>query len=312
MTAPMESGSGWGDCERGPRTARSDPASGGLRGSPGERRRDGGHRLRLLKSALVLVAVLPFSVLTTGCQEMADSMREPRHVLVVGIDVSGSFRNSERYSDALEYLSYYIYGHLNGLGELTQPTALFVGSVGGDAPGETKAFHPIHDFQAKSPEEIARELDRWFPADDRLTDFNAFFDRVAELMQRQGLVLAPIDIVLVSDVVPDLQATRGNPPARASMGEGGEEVDPYASIDLSPLEYLSRTITVRVLYPDPSVAANWERRVQRQRVRIWTTDAQVMAGWEDQLEPGLPPEEQVDLWTWTADNVDFRVRARVF
>lgn len=279
---------------------------------PDEGRGPGGPLPRRLRRAFVLVAVIATAAFSMGCEEMAESMEEPRQVLVVGIDVSGSFRNSERYTDALEYLSYYIYGHLNGLGELTRPTALFVGSVGGDAPGETKAFHPIHDFRGKSPEEIARDLDRWFPADDRLTDFNAFFDRVAELMQRQGLVLAPIDIVLVSDGVPDLQATRGNPPARAAAGEGGEEADPYASIDLSPLEYLSRTITVRVLYPDPTVAANWERRVQRQRVRIWTTDAQVMAGWEDQLEPGLPPEEQTDLWTWTADNVDFRVRARIF
>lgn len=273
---------------------------------------DTGRLVGAIRRALPIFAVLQLAALSTACEEMAESMEEPRQVLVVGIDVSGSFRNSERYSDALEYLSYYIYGHLNGLGELTRPTAVFVGSVGGDTPGETKSFHPIHDFQGKSPEEIARDLDRWFPEGDRLTDFNAFFDRVAELMQRQGLVLAPIDIVLVSDGVPDLQATRGNPPARAAMGEGGEEADPYASIDLSPLEYLSRTITVRVLYPDPTVAANWERRVQRQRVRIWTTAAQVMAGWEDQLEPGLPPEEQENLWTWTRDNVDFRVRARIF
>ncbi|MFW6200810.1 MAG: hypothetical protein ACOC8K_09565, partial [Gemmatimonadota bacterium] len=269
-------------------------------------------RRRGLGRVVVLLAVILLGAFSTACEEMADSMQEPRHVLVVGIDVSGSFRNSERYSDAVEYLSYYIYGHLNELGELTRPTALFVGSVGGDTPGETKAFHPIHDFQGKDPEEIARDLDRWFPANDRLTDFNAFFDRVAERMQRQGLVLAPIDIVLVSDGVPDLQATRGNPPARPAAEEGGEEVDPYASIDLSPLEYLSRTITVRVLYPDPTVAANWERRVQRQRVRVWTTDAQVMAGWQDQLELGVPPEEQTALWNWTQDNVDFRVRARIF
>lgn len=267
--------------------------------------------LRRLRGTLMLSAIVVVGLLSTACEEMEESLREPRRVLVVGIDVSGSFRDSPRYSDAVEYLAHYIYGHLHGLGGLAQPTALFVGSVGGDAPGETKAFHPIHDFEGKSVERIAEDLERWFPAEDRLTDFNAFFNRVAELTQRQGLVLAPIDIVVVSDGVPDLEATRGSRPSR-SASDGDGVMDPYASIDLSPLEYLSRSITVRLLYPDPTVATNWERRVQRQRVRIWTTAAPVMTGWSDQLEPDQPPEEQDDLWRWTADNVDFRVRSRMF
>lgn len=248
-----------------------------------------------------------------GCTELEESLQEPRNVLVVGIDVSGSFRNSARYSDALEYLAHYLYGHLNGLGGLEEPTALFVGSVGGDTPGETKAFHPIHDFEGRTVDQIAEDLDRWFPAEDRLTDFNAFFDRTAELVQRQGLILAPINIVVVSDGVPDLAAS--NTAARtAAASEGGPEgaLDPYATIDLSPLEYLSRSITIRVLYPEPSVAADWERRVERRRVRIWTTNAQVMAGWSNQMTPGAPLEAQDRLWAWTADNVDFRVRSRIF
>ncbi len=248
--------------------------------------------------------LLVSQVLTSAaCTQVEDALEEPRSVLIVGVDVSGSFRNSEPYSDALQYLAHYLYGHLNGLGELEPPTHLFVGSVGGDTPGQTKAFHPIHDFRGKDVEQIAADLERWFPEEDRLTDFNAFFRRVAELTQRQGLVLAPINIVLVSDGVPDVDLM-------AETGEAG--TDPYASIDLSPLEYLSRSITVRLLYPEPSVAAEWERRVHRQRVRIWTTDARVMDGWEAQLRPDAPLEAQDALWSWTADNVDFRVRSRVF
>lgn len=259
-----------------------------------------------LPGLLVLAATCVVAV-SSGCTRVEDSLQEPRYVLMVGIDVSGSFRGSDRYDDALRYLAHYIYGHLNGLGDLREPTALFVGSVGGDTPGETKAFHPIHDFRGKDVDQIAADLERWFPAEDRLTDFNAFFRRIGELARRQGLVLAPMNIVLVTDGVPDLMAT---PDPATEGGEG--DVDPYSTIDLSPLEYLSRSITVRILYPEPSVAAGWERKVERRRVRLWTTDAEVMAGWESQLEPGVPLEEQDRLWTWTADNIDFRVRARIF
>jgi hypothetical protein len=80
---------------------------------------------------------------------------------------------------------------------------------------------------------------------------------------------------------------------------------------VTPLEFLSRSTTVRLLYPTPTVAVNWERGVDRRRVRLWTVDAQVMAGWRAQLAPGAPPEAQAGLWKWIADNVDFRVRARV-
>lgn len=239
---------------------------------------------------------------SAACTQMEDSLQEPRYVLVAGIDVSGSFRDSARHSDALEFLAHYLYGHLNGLGELEKPTHLFVGTVGGDTPGETKAFHPIHDFQGKEVDQITRDLEAWFPESDRFTDFNVFFERVAELMQRQGLVLAPINIVLITDGVPDVEL----------MAAGSSDADPYQSIDLDPLEYLSRSITVRLLYPEPTIAAEWERRVERRRVRIWTTNAQVMNGWRAQVLPDAPPEEQRALWAWTADNVDFRVRSRMF
>jgi hypothetical protein len=91
----------------------------------------------------------------------------PRNTLVIGIDVSGSFRG--HYDDAIDFAAHYLYGHLNGLGGLRPPTAVFVGSVGGEQVGEVKSFHPIHDFTGKSIEQIAASLREWFPQQDLVT-----------------------------------------------------------------------------------------------------------------------------------------------
>lgn len=227
------------------------------------------------------------------------SRATPRNTLVLGIDVSGSFRD-RHYNDAIEFAAYYLYGHLHGLGGLRVPTAVFVGSVGGEQPGEVKAFHPIQDFQGKSVEQIAGDLRTWFPPEDALTDFNPFFSRVADLVKRQNLVLAPLNVVVLSDGLPDV----GRTSARDTLG-------PYARLDLSPLEYLSRNVTVRLLYATPTTGARWERGIQRRRVRLWTQDDEVMAGWRAQLTMRQPPETQDKLWVWISDNVDFRVRARI-
>lgn len=232
-----------------------------------------------------------------GCAPSMDQA-PPKNTLFIGIDVSGSFRRAH-YDDATDFAAYYIYGHLNGLGGLRQPTAMFVGSVGGEQEGEIKAFHPIHDFQGKSVEQIAADLRTWFPPDDALTDFNTFFDRVATLVKRQNLVLSPLNIVVLSDGIPDAA-----PFSSDSLG-------PYRAIDLSPLEYLSRSVTVRLLYPTPTVAVGWERGIERRRVRLWTLDGQVMAGWRGQLQAESPPDSQTGLWTWIEDNVDFRVRSSI-
>lgn len=227
----------------------------------------------------------------------AESAGPARNTLVVGVDVSGSFQH--HYDDAIDFAAHYIYGHLNGLGRLQTPTAVFVGSVGGEQEGEVKSFHPIHDFTGKSIEQIAADLRQWFPPQDQVTDFNTFFDRAATLVKRQNLVLAPLNIVLVSDGVPDVPRSR-----RDTLG-------PYERLNVAPLEFLSRSTTVRLLYPTPTVAVNWERGVERRRVRLWTVDAQVMEGWRQQLVPREPPETQDNLWKWIYDNVDFRVRARI-
>ncbi len=245
----------------------------------------------VVAGALVVAAV-------SACSPVEDSPRRPRSTLVIGFDVSGSFESTGNYNDALEFASHYLYGHLNGLGELSVPSAVFVGTVGGEKPGETKSFQPIHAFRDKSPEEIAAVLHAQFPSQDGFTDFNAFFDRVATLVKRQGLVLAPLNIVVFSDGIPDVAARPGDDSR-------------YSTIDLAPLEYLSRSVTVRLLYATPTVSVSWERDITRRRVRMWTVDHEVMVGWKEQMEPNIDPALDENLWNWVKDNIDFRVRSRV-
>jgi hypothetical protein len=240
-------------------------------------------------------------VLAAGLAACAppQSAAPPKNVMVLGVDVSGSFR-AAHYQDAIDFAALYIYGHLNGLGGLRQPSAVFVGSVGGDAVDEVKSFHPIHDFEGKSVDQIREDLKTWFPPTDRMTDYNAFFSRIATLIKRQNLVLAPLNILVLTDGVPDV--VRGGRKDSASA---------YAGIKVDALEFLSRNITVRLLYPSPTVAVGWERGLKRDRVRLWTIDAQVMSGWHGQLAEGQPPEGQTRLWRWMDDNVDFRVRSSI-
>jgi len=249
-------------------------------------------RLPVLLQRIGALAVVAGFV---ACTPVENSARRPRSTLVIGIDVSGSFETTGNYDDAIEFASHYLYGHINGLGELSVPSAVFVGSVGGERPGETKSFQPVHAFRGKSPEEIGVVLRELFPSQDGFTDFNAFFDRVATLVKRQSLILAPLNIVVLSDGIPDLTARN-------------EDESRYSAIDLGPLEYLSRSVTVRLLYATPTVSVSWERDVDRRRVRIWTVDGDVMGGWREQLAA----QGEDDLWKWVQDNVDFRVRSRVF
>jgi hypothetical protein len=248
-----------------------------------------------MKRACATIALLAVA----ACIPTPQSNRPASSTLVIGVDVSGSFRDSRLYDDAVEFAAHYIYAHLNGLGGLRIPTALFVGSVGGARPGEPKAFHPINDFQGRTVDQIATDIRTWFPPTDPYTDFNAFFQRVAGLVKERGLILAPLNIVVLSDGVPD-----ATPGTRVAVGQ-----DPYAGIDLAPLEFLSRSVTVRLLYASPTVGDSWKKQIRRKRVRLWTEEAQVMAGWRTQLKPGLPLERQADLWKWVHDNVDFRVRS---
>ncbi len=248
---------------------------------------------RRLAAALILTAGL-----TTAIPALAQGpdVRPPRGALFVGVDTSGSFRRD--YDNALSFLAYYLYGHLHGLGELTRPRDLFVAAIGGKDSNEPKAFRPIHDFSGKSIEQIEADLRRWYPPSDTLTDFNAFFVQVARIAKERGLTLSPITIMVVSDGIPDV------PGAKAGS------MPLYDRIDLSPLEYLSKNLTLRLTYTSPRVGENWRKHVRRQRVRLWTAEVEVMKGWQAQLMPGSDPAGQARLWKWVRENVDFRVRSR--
>ncbi len=245
------------------------------------------------------VAGTLFLLLAAACVPQ-ETEREARMTLFIGIDVSGSFQNTGDYDDAIRFAAHYIYGHLNGLGDLDEAAVLFVGSIGGEQPGESKSFRPIHDFRGKSVDDIYNDLRAWFQPDDAFTDFNPFFERVATFVKRQNLILKPITIVVISDGVPDISV-------RAAEAQD----DRYRNIDLEPLEFLSRNVTIRLLYPSPQVAVRWEQEIPRRRVRMWTVDAEVMRGWAAQITSGAQPAEQERLWTWIEENVDFRVRRRL-
>jgi len=242
----------------------------------------------------VAALVLALGVIACSPSEKAQT---PRSTLVIGLDISGSFRHNPSFSGAIEFAAIYIYGHLNGLGGLQPNTAIFVGELGGERPGQAKVFHPIQDLSGKSPDQIAADLRGWFPQEDPITDFNAFFQRAAMHVRRNNLVLAPLNVVLFSDGEPDYP----------SAGRVSSD-DKYKRVDMSALEYLSRNVTVRLLYAAPPIAQLWERKVPRKRVRLWTQDADVMRGWRRHMLDGVPMERQDSLWSWVQNVVDVRVR----
>lgn len=247
-----------------------------------------------MRARVLAVAVLLGAVITCKPPENAPP---PRSTLVVGLDVSGSFRSTPYFNEALDFAALYIYAHLHGLKGLKQATDIFVGSLGGERPGQPKTFHPIQDLTEKSPEQIAASLRAWFPETDPITDYNGFFERLSVHIRRQNLVLAPLNVVMFTDGLPDFPgAGRLTPEAR------------FGKVDMSPLEFLSRSVSLRVLYVRPQVAQNWERLVPHKRVRIWTQDAEIMKGWRRHQLAGLPMEQQDSLLSWMNKIVDFRVR----
>lgn len=252
-------------------------------------------RVRSAVTALLVVA-MTLSVMLVGCN-LQPSERKPKTTLFIGMDASGSFKHSGYYDNALKFLANYIYGHLNKLGGLAKPQALFVGSVGGKTRGEPKSFHPIHDFEGKSVEQIEADLRAWFAPNDAFTDFNPFFQEVARITKERNLVLAPITVLVVTDGLPDVPGIKAESQAA------------FEQIDFNALEYLSRNITVRLVYVNPKIAKEWRTYVPRQRVRLWAVDAEVMKGWEAQLQPGVDIGRQDRFWQWVQDNVDFRIRS---
>lgn len=245
--------------------------------------------------AVGLAATL-LATMTLGAPAEARG-RGPRQTLFVGVDTSGSFSRAG-YDDALEFLAYYIYGHLHGLGGLAKPRQLFVAAIGGTGADEPKAFHPIHDFIDKDVERLQADLRGWFPPTDTLTDFNAFFVQVARVARERNLLLTRITVIVVSDGIPDV----ASPAVKAGSTAA------YQRIDLSELEYLARSVTLRLAYASPVVGQKWRKLVPRRRVRFWAVDREIMGGWREQMKPEIELASQDRLWKWVKENVDFRVR----
>src|SRR5260370_2980900 len=118
-----------------------------------------------------------------------------------------------------------------GLGGLGVPAPLGVAVIGGEGPKEPKAFHPINGFAGRTPDQIAADLRVWFKPLDAFTDFNVFFKQVAVLVKERGLILAPINLVLLSDGIQDVGPRR-------SPGSS-----PIARIDLAPRDLPPPTST---------------------------------------------------------------------
>ena len=254
-----------------------------------------------MKSTLsrILLAAGVFLILFPGCESINEKAQKPRLSLFVGMDISGSFVKGAYFDDGIDFLSHYLYAHLNGLGGLEKPNVLYVASIGGAKADEPKTFYPIQTFENIPVEAIAEKLRAFFPTDslNAFTDYNAFFEQVAMTVKNKNLLMRPISIVMVSDGVPDVKS---------------EEVTDIRTINLQPLERLARSVTIRLLYTNPATGKAWQTKVKRQRVKVWTQDADVMKAWKDStlMIPEKPFEEQTRLFEWIKDNVDFGVRAQ--
>jgi hypothetical protein len=234
--------------------------------------------------------------LFTSCSE---GPAKPRLSMFVGVDISGSFIKSKYFDDSIDFLANYLYAHLNGHGGLEVPNVLYVSSLGGAKANEPKTFYPIQTFEHKTVDEIRQKLREIFPKNvvNPFTDYNAFFEQVALTVRNKNLVLRPISIVMLSDGKPDVKT------------EGKTD---FSSIVVKPLEQLARSVTIRLLYTDAVVGRDWQTKVKRRRVKIWTQDAEVMVSWKDPniFHTDMDFAEQTRFFDWLNDNVDFGVRSR--
>jgi len=255
-----------------------------------------------LRNIGILICI---SLLATACPLFNTDEKEVKPgegglVQFVGVDISGSFVQSKYYQNSIKFLAHYIYSHLHGLGGMRVQHSLFVGTIGGASRDQPKTFYPIQTFKYKNVAEIEKQLLEIFPPSkiDPHTDFNAFFQQIAQYMRNKKLVMKPTDIILITDGIPDAPKVNGK--------------SNYRSIQLSQLENLTRNITLRVLYTSAETGNSWQTDIPRRRVRVWTQDAVVMSGWNkaDILIPGKPIEEQERFFKWVQDNVNFPVRVK--
>lgn len=255
--------------------------------------------MNLVKKLVPVILALSIIISVNSCG--FGGKPEPRLSMFIGVDISGSFIKGKYFDDSIDFLAHYIYAHLNGLGGLDVPNVLFVGSIGGEKKDEPKTLYPISDFENKSIEEIKAQLRKSFPNDkfNPFTDYNAFFDQIARTVRDRNLILKPISIVMISDGIPDVPT-------------GDKKTADFKDIIVQPLELLARNITIRLLYTDAVVGKDWQTKVKRKRVKVWTQDATVMASWKNPniLLPDTTFDQQKRFFSWIKDNVDFGVRAQ--
>ena len=244
--------------------------------------------MRPLHRALALG--LAAGLLVGACADppAAAASRRSAPTLFVAVDATGTLAH-ERYDDAMAFLAWYVHGRVNGLGGLPVPGDLVVTAVASTSEAPVRS---VEDFVGRSVAEIEADLRAWFPPGDGPRDFTAFFRRVARTVAERHLVLTPITVLVLTDGVPGKRAA----------------ASAYREIDLRPLDFLARRITVRLAWTSPPVAERWRSLAQRARVRLWTVDQEVMKSWRAQLAPDAPPAGQGRLWQWVRETIDVRVR----
>lgn len=247
-----------------------------------------------------IIGWLFISVLLFHFSSPALANKPGRLVMFVGVDISGSFLRSKYFSNSLDFLAHYLYAHLQGYSGFEVPHSLFVGSIGGARPDEPKTFYPIQTFKYKDLAGIHKELKKIFPQkrQNPNTDYNAFFVQIADVVKNRKLVLRPISIVMLSDGIPDVPKVNGR--------------HNYRSIDFIPLETLARNVTVRLLFTSAVVGNRWRNHIKRDRVKVWTQDAQVMVNWnsKDIFDIKKKFVAQDKFFSWVKDLVDFKARIK--
>lgn len=245
-----------------------------------------------MKNIISLFIILFF----VSCTLEKGESKTQKSTVFIGIDVSGSFTKTKRFKDGMKFLGNYIEAHLKGSGGLSTPVDLYVGGIGGNIKEDPQDFFPIHDFKGLNSSEIEQKLNKEFSQQkDNLTDFNTFFRRIKSLAKQKNLLLAPIDVILITDGVPEIAGK-----TKQAIKQG------YKKIDLGPLEYLTRNISIRILYASPRVGNNWRNYVPTRRIKIWTVEPRVMYGWNQQKERN----GQEGLYAWIKDNIDLRIKSR--
>jgi hypothetical protein len=253
-----------------------------------------------MRTSVLIALLLTLSACMPGKQKFKapglEFKKTHRVTLFIGVDISGSFVKTRSFRDGVEFLGEYIWAHLNEKGGLSAPVDMYVGGIGGNSVGDPQNFFPIHEFKGLSASQISAKLNAEFSKKrDNLTDFNQFFKRIRQLVEQKNLVLHPIELLMVTDGVPEIQC-RGDAAIKQA----------YEKIEVSVLEHLARDVSVRILYANPKVGNNWRIYVPTKRIKVWTVEPRVMFGWTDQKKR-LGME---GLWAWMRDNIDLKMASR--